>query len=97
MSTKPKMVKESYNVEKSNELIVEPGSRIALSIIRNVNGGVSVIVAEDVFKDVDDESVEKVVNCVRDTINAARNSCAAFPDDGNEVMQVNDPESEYVN
>ena len=70
---KPKMVKESYTVEKSNELILEPGARIALSIVRNANGGVSVIVSEDVFSDVDDAAVEKVLDCVRDTIQAARN------------------------
>jgi len=70
---KPKMVRESYNVEKSNELVVEPGAKIALSIIRNVEGSVSVIVAEEVFQDCDDESIEQVISCVRDTIQAARN------------------------
>lgn len=76
---KPKMIKESYDIEKSNELIVAPGEQIALSIIRNQNGGVSVIVAEDVFADVDDEAVEKVLDCVRDTIEAARNKTIDNP------------------
>lgn len=81
MSTKPKMVKETHDVAEENKLIVEPGAKIALSIVRNVSGSVSVIVAEDVFMDVDDEAVEKLIECVRDTINAARNACASPEND----------------
>ena len=70
---KPKMVKETTECQKENELIVEPGAKIALAIIRNGNGSVSVICAEDVFMDCDDDSVEQILNCVKDTINTCRN------------------------
>jgi hypothetical protein len=69
-------VKEVFSMDQPNELILEPGAKIALSIVRNSDDGISVIVAEEIFQDVDDNAVEKIINCVRDTINAARNQAA---------------------
>jgi len=78
MSTKSRRwFKEVHEITEPNKLVVEPGDQIALSIVRNASGGVAVIVAEDVFKDVDEDAVDKILDCVRETINTARTKAAA--------------------